>query len=170
MDKWNHFESGWWRKFKLILKNNLKNNLIISQLPYSEPFLFVDEILSVSEENISGTYTFQKNAFFYKGHFKNNPVTPGVILTECMAQIGLVCLGIYLMNEESNSDNQTFALSSTEIDFYLPVFPGEKVTVLSEKKYFRFNKLKCEVKMLNVNDEIVAKGTICGMIINKKID
>ncbi len=142
----------------------MKNTEIISQLPYSEPFLFVDEVLSVSEENISGTYTFHKDAFFYNGHFKNNPVTPGVILTECMAQIGLVCLGIYLLNEENSSVNPTFALSSTEIDFYLPVFPGEKVTVLSEKKYFRFNKLKCEVKMLNAKKEIVAKGTISGMI------
>jgi 3-hydroxyacyl-[acyl-carrier-protein] dehydratase len=127
----------------------------------------VDEVLSVSEENISGTYTFHKDAFFYKGHFKNNPVTPGVILTECMAQIGLVCLGIHISSKEKSSTNPTFALSSTEIDFYLPVFPDEKVTVLSEKKYFRFNKLKCEVKMLNVNDEIVAKGTISGMILKQ---
>ncbi len=142
----------------------MKNTEIISQLPYSEPFLFVDEVLSVSEESISGTYTFHKDAFFYKGHFKNNPLTPGVILTECMAQIGLVCLGIYFLDKENSSANPTFALSSTEIDFYLPVFPGEKVTVLSEKKYFRFNKLKCEVKMLNAENEMVAKGTICGMI------
>lgn len=146
----------------------MKINEIILQLPYSEPFLFVDEVLSVSEETISGTYTFHKDAFFYKGHFKNNPVTPGVILTECMAQIGLVCLGIYLLDKENSLTSPTFAMSSIEIDFYLPVFPGEKVKVLSEKKYFRFNKLKCEVKMLNGNDEIVAKGTISGMIINKK--
>ena len=43
---------------------------IINQLPYSEPFLFVDEVLSVSDEDISGTYTFKKNLFFYEGHFK----------------------------------------------------------------------------------------------------
>jgi len=144
----------------------LKKNEIISQLPYSEPFLFVDEVLSVSEDGISGIYTFNENAFFYKGHFKNYPVTPGVILTECMAQIGLVCLGIYLLKNHNSSASETFALSSTEIDFYLPVFPGEKVIVVSEKVYFRFNKLKCEVKMLNLNDKIVAKGTISGMLIN----
>lgn len=134
-------------------------------LPYTEPFLFVDEIISVSEESISGSYTFSSDAFFYKGHFKNNPVTPGVILTECMAQIGLVCFGIYLLKDENISEKSTFALSSTEIDFYLPVFPGEKVTVISEKIYFRFQKLKCKVKLLNAKDEIVAKGTISGMIL-----
>lgn len=145
----------------------MKNNYILNSLPYTEPFLFVDEISSVTEEKILGTYTFQKESFFYKGHFKNNPVTPGVILTECMAQIGLVCLGIYLLSKEQSASNATFALSSTEMDFYLPVFPGEKVTVFSEKVYFRFNKLKCEVKMRNAKNEIVAKGTISGMILKE---
>jgi 3-hydroxyacyl-[acyl-carrier-protein] dehydratase len=142
---------------------------IINQLPYSEPFLFVDEVLSVSDEDISGTYTFKKNLFFYEGHFKNNPVTPGVILTECMAQIGLVCLGIFLLKDETSSEKINLALSSTEIDFYCPVVPGEKVKVFSVKEYFRFNKLKCKVKMLNAKDEIVAKGTISGMIVNREL-
>lgn len=139
---------------------------ILNKLPYSEPFLFVDEILSVSAEGIVGEYTFKSDAYFYEGHFKNNPVTPGVILTECMAQIGLVCFGIFLLNNENILDKTAFALSNTEIDFYLPVFPDEKVKVISEKIYFRFNKLKCKVKMLNAKDEIVAKGAISGMIIN----
>lgn len=146
----------------------MKYNYILDSLPYTEPFLFVDEILSVSEENIAGNYTFSKEAFYYKGHFKNYPLTPGVILTECMAQIGLVCFGIFLLKDENISEKSTFALSSTEIDFYLPVFPGEKVTVISEKIYFRFQKLKCKVKLLNTKDEIVAKGTISGMILKRE--
>ncbi len=141
---------------------------IIEQLPYSEPFIFVDELLSVSKESITGTYTFKNDLFFYEGHFKNNPVTPGVILTECMAQIGLVCFGVYILKEENISEKSTFALSSTEIDFYLPVYPGEKVFVISEKIYFRFQKLKCKVKMLNAKDEVVAKGTISGMILKRE--
>lgn len=140
---------------------------IIEKLPYSEPFLFVDDILSVSTESITGTYTFNEDSYFYEGHFKNNPVTPGVILTECMAQIGLVCFGIFLLDKEYASENTNFALSSTEIDFYLPIFPGEKVKVVSEKIYFRFNKLKCKVKMLNTKEEIVAKGTLSGMILKE---
>lgn len=142
---------------------------ILNQLPYSEPFLFVEELLSVSQENISGTFTFKEDLFFYEGHFQDNPVTPGVILTECMAQIGLVCLGIFILMDDNHLKNINFALSSTEIDFMLPVFPGEKVKVISEKVYFRFNKLKCKVKMLNARDEIVAKGTISGMILNKDL-
>lgn len=135
-------------------------------MPYSEPFLFVDRLLSVSENGISGTYRFREESFFYEGHFKNNPVTPGVILTECMAQIGVVCFGIYLLDTENSFEENKFALSSTEIDFYIPVFPGEKITVISEKEYFRFQKLKCNVKMINKKGELVAKGAISGMLLN----
>ncbi|MDI1303260.1 MAG: hydroxymyristoyl-ACP dehydratase, partial [bacterium] len=74
----------------------MRKEEIISKLPYSKPFLFVDEIINVNENGVEGSYTFNETLDFYKGHFKDNPVTPGVILTEVMAQIGLVCLGIFL--------------------------------------------------------------------------
>jgi len=142
----------------------LNNQEIISKLPYSVPFLFVDEITSINENGVEGTFTFDENLEFYKGHFKEKPVTPGVILTEVMAQIGLVCLGIYLLNNEF-SINTSIALTSTNIDFLKPVFPSEKVTVISEKMYFRFGKLKCKVIMKNENQEIVCRGEIAGVII-----
>ena len=139
---------------------------ILSKLPYTSPFLFVDEIISVNENSISGNYTFIDDLDFYKGHFRNNPVTPGVILTECMAQIGLVCLGIYLMDQEKeNNDNLQVALTSSDIEYLKPVYPGEKVTVNSTKQYFRFNKLKCEVEMTDSEGNKVCQGTIAGMII-----
>lgn len=138
---------------------------LIDLLPYQDPFLFVDEIDVISENAVTGSYTFKEEAFFYEGHFKNNPITPGVILTECMAQIGLVCLGIYLLADELNSSKQPqIALTANQMDFYLPVLPGEKVTVVSEKVVFRFNKLKCKVKMLNSKGGLVARGLISGML------
>lgn len=137
---------------------------IISKLPYSKPFLFVDELLQIDENGVEGTYTFDENLDFYKGHFKDNPVTPGVILTEVMAQIGLVCLGIYLLNDTFNK-NTSIALTSNDIEFLKPVFPIEKVTVISEKIYFRFGKLKCKVEMKNEKGEEVCRGIIAGMIV-----
>ena len=134
---------------------------IITKLPYSKPFLFVDEILAINENGVEGTFTFDSKSDFYKGHFKNNPVTPGVILTETMAQIGLVCLGIYL-NE--GKEIQNIGFTSSEVEFLKPVYPNEKVTVISEKVYYRFGKLKCKVKMLNEKKEEVCSGTLAGMI------
>ncbi|PIX14108.1 MAG: hydroxymyristoyl-ACP dehydratase, partial [Flavobacteriaceae bacterium CG_4_8_14_3_um_filter_31_8] len=88
---------------------------IISFLPYTKPFLFVDEITQISENGVIGNYTFKENEYFYKGHFINKPITPGVILTETMAQIGVVCLGIYLLKNEISSDKKPqIALTSNE--------------------------------------------------------
>ncbi|WP_218160544.1 3-hydroxyacyl-ACP dehydratase FabZ family protein [Spirosoma endophyticum] len=136
---------------------------IQSKLPYSKPFLFVDELHAVTENGIEGSYTFPADSFFYKGHFKDKPVTPGAILTEVMAQIGVVCLGIFLLND-SLTANTEIAMTSTQIDFYKPVFPTETVTVRSVKEYFRFNKLKCRVEMVNTSGELVCRGTISGMM------
>lgn len=140
---------------------------ILLKLPYRKPFLFVDELLHVDENGVTGTYFFNKNLDFYKGHFKDNPVTPGVILTETMAQIGLVCLGVFLLNKDLNKNN-IVTLTSTEIEFLKPVLPNEKVTVVSEKIYFRFGKLKCRVVMKNEVGQHVCTGIISGMIVQQK--
>ena len=137
---------------------------IIAKLPYSKPFLFVDDILSINENGVEGCYTFDENLDFYQGHFKDNPVTPGVILIEVMAQIGVVCLGIFLIND-TFTKNTSIALTSSEIEFLKPVFPNEKVVVISEKIYFRFGKLKCKIVMKNESGEAICNGTIAGMIL-----
>jgi 3-hydroxyacyl-[acyl-carrier-protein] dehydratase len=142
----------------------MRGKEVLSKLPYSKPFLFVDKILRIDEDGVEGEYTFDENLDFYKGHFKDKPVTPGVILTEVMAQIGVVCLGIFLLNEKTNS-NSTMSLTSTDIEFLKPVLPNEKVTVVSQKIYFRFGKLKCKVSMKNERDEVVCNGIIAGMIV-----
>lgn len=138
---------------------------ILQTLPYSAPFLFVDELKQIDENGATGTFTFREDLDFYKGHFKDHPVTPGVILTETMAQIGLVCLGLHLSGK-SAADAHVM-LTSTAIDFMKPVFPGETVTVVSEKIYFRFKKLNCSVRMLNAAGDVVCKGVLSGMVTNK---
>ncbi|KAF2341901.1 3-hydroxyacyl-ACP dehydratase FabZ family protein [Flavobacterium tistrianum] len=141
----------------------MKLDDIIVQLPYSEPFLFVDELLHADENGVTGTYTFRENLDFYKGHFKDNPVTPGVILTETMAQIGMVCLGIFLLGNDLG-ENTVIAFTSADMEFLKPVYPNEKVTVTSEKLFFRFGKLKCNAIMKNEAGQEVCRGILAGMI------
>ena len=143
---------------------------ILKRLPYSEPFVFVDEILKVDESGCEGTYRFRESLSFYRGHFKGHPVTPGVILTECCAQIGLVCLGIYISlgTDVEEGKDMAVAMSSSEMEFLKPVYPGEQVRVRSEKIYFRFSKLKCKVTMYNEQDQVVCKGIVSGMLSGKR--
>jgi len=83
-----------------------------------------------------------------------------------MAQIGLVCLGIFLLKDLKESD-VLVAFSESHVEFLKSVSPGETVRVISEKVYFRFNKLKCKVKMYNSDDELVCRGELSGMLINE---
>src|SRR6187551_1743668 len=99
-------------------------NEILEHLPYKSSFRFVDEIVSIDENNVTGNYTLRKDAFFYEDHFPGNPVTPGVIVTEIMAQIGLVVLGIHLMLTDDKQqgvvmDDGSFPLlTSTNVEFF----------------------------------------------------
>ncbi len=149
------------------------NNHILNHLPYKSTFRFIDNITSLNEDGVTGDFTLKQDAFFYEDHFEGNPVTPGVIITEIMAQIGLVVLGIFLIMKEPGkgitADSSLYpVLTSTDVSFYKMVLPGQKVTVISKKQYFRFGKLKCQVEMLDSSKEIVARGTFAGII--KHID
>ncbi|MEO7211066.1 MAG: hydroxymyristoyl-ACP dehydratase [Chitinophagaceae bacterium] len=139
---------------------------IIELLPYKSSFKFVDHISALSTEGITAEYTLKKDAFFYEDHFVNNPVTPGAIITEIMAQCGLVAFGIYLLKDEHKiQENNYFPLlTSVDISFLKMVLPGEKVVIISKKIYFRFNKLKCFVEMQNQHGETIAKGNFSGII------
>jgi len=141
---------------------------LLATLPYSSPFLFVDEILEVDENKIRGKYLYRKDEYFYQGHFRDRPVTPGVILTETMAQIGLVALGIYLANQSGNPSPPPFAFTSADVNFSKMVLPGEEVTVEGEKIYFRLGKIKVNTVMYNKAGEKVCSGVLSGMILKRK--
>ena len=147
------------------------NNHILSRLPYKSSFRFVDNIISLNEDGVTGEYTLKPDSFFYEDHFDGNPVTPGVIVTEIMAQIGLVVLGIFLILKEADlkfleNDSLFPLLTSTDVSFHKMVLPGQKVTVISKKQYFRYGKLKCYIEMVDSANELIAKGTFAGIIKN----
>ena len=141
---------------------------ILKLLPFSPPYLFVDELESVNIKSASGSFTYREDLDFFKGHFKGHPVVPGTILAETMGQIGGTCLGIYIGSFiENRDDSKVHFATSFNVDFFKPVYPNEKVFVTSDLIYARFGKMKYHVQMVDKDNELICKGIISGML--KKI-
>ncbi len=138
---------------------------LVANLPYGEGFKFVDQILEISEDHVIGIYRFRESEYFYNHHFKNKPVTPGVILQECMAQIGLAILGKHLAG--SAETEISFVLTEAHINFLHQVLPGTAVVVTARKEYFRFGKLKVAVQMMDESEHKIAEGWMSGMKVSR---
>jgi 3-hydroxyacyl-[acyl-carrier-protein] dehydratase len=139
---------------------------VLALLPQQEPFRFVDEIVEVDGERIVSRYTFRPEAFFYRGHFPGNPITPGVILIESMAQTAVVALGIYLVARERGVEGVKGVLTvftDCTAEFSGVVRPGDTVTITARKVFFRRMKLRSEVEMRLADGTIVATATVAGM-------
>ena len=138
---------------------------VLEHLPQQEPFRFVDRILEVDDDHIVATFRFREDHDFYRGHFPGNPVTPGVILVESMAQVGVVALGIYLVSKESPEEVSTLVtmFSDMAVDFTGVVRPGDEVTITGHKEFFRRRKLRSKVAMTLADGTTVASGIVSGM-------
>ena len=138
---------------------------VLELLPQQEPFRFVDEILEVDQDHIVARYQFREDADFYSGHFPGDPITPGVILLESLAQVGVVALGIYIYALEYGREGvkRRIALfTDASIDFSGIVRPGERVTVSAQKTFFRRGKLRSEASMALDDGTVVCTGSISG--------
>lgn len=148
------------------MSDALSSDRILELMPQAEPFLFVDEIVEVDEDHIVARYRFRPDADFYRGHFPGKPVTPGVLLLESMAQVGVVALGIYLFHRQGGLDavrSRIALFTDATVDFSGMVEPGQRVTVSATKVFFRRGKIRSEAEMRLEDGTVVCSGTISGM-------
>jgi 3-hydroxyacyl-[acyl-carrier-protein] dehydratase len=136
---------------------------VLQLVPQREPFRFIDEIISLDDEQIVGAYRFREDEYFYRGHFPGHPIT----------QVGVVAFGIYLLSRQKNmrpSDMKLpislFSLADG-VEFKQIVKPGERVIIKAKKIYFRKITIKASVSMENENGEIICIGELSGVGVDK---
>jgi 3-hydroxyacyl-[acyl-carrier-protein] dehydratase len=154
-------------------ENKIPFNRVLDLIPQQAPFRFIDRILSADDETITATYTFKNDESFYPGHFPGNPVTPGAILVETMAQTGVVAMGIYLLLKRGVPDSElkemiTLFAFADEIEFLGIVSPGETVIVHGQKVYLRKGNLKTRCSITRENGQTVCSGVLTGTGIIKR--
>jgi len=99
-------------------------NDISKMLPHRYPFLLIDKIMSISEEGIVGVKNVTMNEPFFTGHFPGNPVMPGVLQIEAMAQIG----GIFALSKVDEPEKyMTYFMKIDNVRFKKKVIPGDTV-------------------------------------------
>lgn len=125
-------------------------------IPHREPMLMVDAITELDQENgtVTGVKTFTGEEEFFKGHFPNNPVVPGVFLIEALAQTGAVAI---LSRPEYLGKTGYFA-SWDKIKFRRKVLPGDTVTLKVQLTRIR-GKMVVADGVAYVGEEKAAQGT-----------
>lgn len=134
-------------------------------LPHRYPFLLVDRILSMElGQQIVGLKNVTVNEPFFVGHFPNNPIMPGVLIIEAMAQVGGI---LALLSTPENVGNDVFLMSLDKVRFRRPVVPGDQIIL--DLKVLRGGKkfFKMEGKAM-VNNTLVAEAELMAMVGKKE--
>ena len=133
-------------------------------IPHREPFLFIDTCdIKIHGEYGVSSKVFKENEYFFKGHFPNNPIVPGVIIVEAMAQTA----GIVVSYNLKDYDEKTVLfMSVSKAKFRKPILPNDKI--LFEVRFL--NKVKNVYKFSGLalkNDTKVSESEFSAMITYK---
>lgn len=123
-------------------------------LPHSEPFVFVDEVTRLEAgSEAEGQKTFPANQDFFRGHFAGNPIVPGVILTEALAQMAGIAAG-------SDGSGRRFLLSAIRsMKFPHAAKPDELIQLWAKKSANLGGLIHFEVRA-KIDDRVVAEGNL----------
>ncbi len=137
---------------------------IQGMLPHRYPFLLVDKIIEMSPNHVVGikNITFQEHVF--QGHFPNNPVFPGVLIVEALAQTGGI---LALSNVENPSDWDTYFLKIENTKFKFKVIPGDTLILKMELLSPIRRGIVHMQGTAYVGNKIVAEGELTAQIINR---
>ena len=137
---------------------------IMKKLPHRYPFLLVDRIIAMEPSvSITGIKNVTINEPFFQGHFPGQPIMPGVLIIEAMAQVG----GVLAFS--TGTDAKTvFFMSIEKAKFRKPVVPGDQLKMELRVIQQRGNVWKLS-GVAKVEDKVVAEADLTAMLTNQEI-
>ena len=110
-------------------------------IPHRYPFLYVDRVIELTENSISAIKSISINEHFFQGHFPNEPIMPGVLILEALAQTAGIKVIYYLheMQKKKNPDNvelkpSMYLLGMEKVKFRKKVVPGDQLKLVVHSK------------------------------------
>jgi len=139
-------------------------------IPYSEPFLFVDEAEIIGENEIEGSYQTRPDDYYFKGHFVDFKIMPGVLILEALGQLATILLRKKIGQDHKNYHFLAYDIRS--VQFHKPIFPGEKIILKAEVLGIYPVSEKTKIARVKgqalVGDDLKAEGRFSVAIVEKK--
>ena len=134
---------------------------ILEILPHRYPLLLVDRIIEVEPgKRVVGIKNVTINEPFFHGHFPGNPVMPGVLVLEAMAQVGAV---VWLAAQQDMTDKYVYFAGADKVRFRRPVVPGDQLRC--ELEVVRVRTRSCKVVgRATVDGELAASATLLSIM------
>jgi len=145
--------------------NYIQIEQIIEMIPHRYPFLMIDRVGEiVHDKSAIGIKNVTINEPYFKGHFPNRPIMPGVLIIEAMAQTAAVFV---IDGLKEDADNRSVYFTSIDsARFRKPVIPGDMMKLKIFKKQSRGNVWKFDGKAY-VEEKLVAESSFSAMIVNQ---
>ncbi|MFN2360562.1 MAG: 3-hydroxyacyl-ACP dehydratase FabZ [Marinobacter sp.] len=132
---------------------------IMEYLPHRYPFLLVDRVTEVEKgQFIKGFKNISLNEPFFTGHFPNNPIMPGVLILEAMAQLSGI-LGFFTVGRKPSDGVVQYLAGTSKVRFKRPVVPGDRLCMESRVISGKRGIYKFECRAL-VDGEVVSVAEI----------
>ncbi|ASI47958.1 MAG: 3-hydroxyacyl-ACP dehydratase FabZ [Anaplasma ovis] len=142
----------------------LDHKQIMRMLPHSYPFLLVDRVLEcIPGKSIVALKNVTFNEPFFVGHFRNNPVMPGVLIIESMAQSSMLCVVTNRKEDEADGNRSVYFMSIDGAKFRRMVVPGDTLTIKSAVIHMRGTTCKFQCHAY-VGDELASEAQILAMM------
>lgn len=137
-------------------------------LPHRFPFLLVDKVVELSETHVVGIKNVTFNENFFQGHFPNNPIFPGVLQMEALAQVG----GILALNISAKEGEKwdTYFLKMDGVKFKSKVIPGDTLILKMELKEPIRRGIVIMLGSVYVGNKLVSEGELTAQIVKRQND